>query len=92
MGDDYFSGVTPTYTIDTNSNSDYSITLSSDVTDTVTVTDIGASTDMFSGTYVGPSVTFGEYDDTSRKKLRDDGDLPIDIWAKMYNNGVIDDN
>jgi hypothetical protein len=31
------------------------------------------------------------YIDTKRKKLRDEGELPIDIWAKMYNNGVIDD-
>ena len=80
MGDDYL-GTSATYTITTDSTtSDYSI----DLSDTT-----------LTGTYVGSGIsgiTFGEYEDTSRKKLRDDGDLPIDIWAKMYNNGVIDDN
>lgn len=88
MGDDYL-GTSSTYTITTGSTtSDYSIDLSD-------VTDLGASTTTLTGTYVGSGIsgiTLGEYEDTSRKKLRDDGDLPIDIWAKMYNNGVIDDN
>jgi|14_taG_2_1085336.scaffolds.fasta_scaffold00610_2 hypothetical protein len=90
MGDDYL-GTSSTYTITTDSDisGDYSIDLSD-------VTDLGASTTTLStGTYIGSNlsgITFGEYEDTSRKKLRDEGELPIDIWAKMYNNGVIDDD
>lgn len=26
-----------------------------------------------------------------RIKLRESGKIPIDIWSKLYNNGVIDD-
>ena len=26
-----------------------------------------------------------------RIDVRDNGKIPVDIWAKMYNNGVIDD-
>ena len=29
--------------------------------------------------------------DEKRTSVRDSGELPIDIWAKMYNNGIIDD-
>jgi len=50
--------------------------------------------DTSSPTYNGSTITLDDIDiymDTKRKNLRDEGELPIDIWAKMYNNGVIDD-
>ncbi len=85
MEDDYFSGVTPTVTID--STSDYSIAVSNDVTDTLTI-------NTSSPTYTGSTITLEDFNmpDIKRKNLRDEGELPIDIWAKMYNNGVIDDD
>lgn len=55
--------------------------------DTVTI-------DTSSPTYTGSTITLDDIDvyiDTKRKNLRDEGELPIDIWAKLYNNGVIDD-
>ena len=78
----------------------------SDITldDTVTYTSsesmrIGSSgtvtIDTSSPTYNGSTITLDDIDvciDTKRKNLRDEGELPIDIWAKLYNNGVIDDD
>ena len=29
--------------------------------------------------------------DEKRLGLRDSGEIPIDIWAKLYNNGIVDD-
>jgi len=86
-------------TTDTVTISD--ITLSGD-TDTVTYDSsictptitIDTST-ISSPTYTGSTITLDDIDvyiDTKRKNLRDEGDLPIDIWAKLYNNGVIDDD
>ena len=86
-------------TTDTVTISD--ITLSDD-TDTVTYDSsictptitIDTST-ISSPTYTGSTITLDDIDvyiDTKRKNLRDEGDLPIDIWAKLYNNGVIDDD
>lgn len=70
--------------------------------DTATYTDLSGCTPTMtidtstisSPTYTGSTITLDDIDvyiDTKRKKLRDEGELPIDIWAKMYNNGVIDD-
>ena len=77
----------------------------SDITldDTVTYTSsesmrIGSSgtvtIDTSSPTYNGATITLDDFNmpDIKRKNLRDEGELPIDIWAKMYNNGVIDDD
>jgi hypothetical protein len=52
-----------------------------------------------SGSYVGAS---GSYDcnidwvkidilKSNRSDIKDEGKIPIDIWARMYNNGKIDD-
>ena len=86
-------------TTDTVTISD--ITLSDD-TDTVTYDSsictptitIDTST-ISSPTYTGSTITLDDLDvyiDAKRKNLRDEGELPIDIWAKLYNNGVIDDD
>tara|TARA_B110000503_G_C7109264_1_gene397358 strand:- start:61 stop:327 length:267 start_codon:yes stop_codon:yes gene_type:complete len=29
--------------------------------------------------------------DHNRSLLRDSGEIPLDIWSRMYNNGIIDD-
>ncbi len=59
------------------------------------VSDISLSTISTSTLQNSGTVTIdtdGLFDlDNRRKNLRDEGELPIDIWAKMYNNGVIDD-
>jgi hypothetical protein len=88
-------------TTDTVTISD--ISLDNILDDTVTYTDLSGCTPTMtidtstisSPTYTGSTITLDDgvvYIDTKRKKLRDEGELPIDIWAKMYNNGVIDDD
>ena len=75
------------------------MTISDLTLDTVTYTDSSGCTptvtiDTSSPTYTGSTITLDDIDvyiDTKRKNLRDEGELPIDIWAKLYNNGVIDD-
>ena len=79
------------------------LTVSIPLDDTVTYTSsermrIGSSGTVTIGTssptYNGATITLDDIDvciDTKRKNLRDEGELPIDIWAKLYNNGVIDD-
>jgi len=78
-------------TTDTVTISD--ITLSDN---TVTYVDTSGSTltiDTTSPTYSGSLVSDYSLDITDEKRtsVRDSGELPIDIWAKMYNNGIIDD-
>jgi hypothetical protein len=86
-------------TTDTVTISD--ISLDNILDDTVTYTDLSGCAPTItidtisSPTYTGSTITLDDgvvYIDTKRKKLRDEGELPIDIWAKMYNNGVIDDD
>jgi len=62
-----------TYTIDIN---DYT-------TSTVDISSITAST-ITSDDWV-----FETTRDKKRTALRNSGDIPVDIWAKMYNNRVI---
>ena len=58
----------------------------------VCVSDISLSTSTLQNSGTVTIDTDGLFDlDNRRKNLRDEGELPIDIWAKMYNNGVIDD-
>jgi len=33
-----------------------------------------------------------EITDTKRTSLRDSGTIPLDIWAKMYNNNKLEDD
>ena len=78
-------------TTDTVTISD--ITLSDN---TVTYVDTSGSTltiDTTSPTYSGSLTSDYSLDITDEKRtsVRDSGELPIDIWAKMYNNGIIDD-
>lgn len=40
-------------------------------------------------TLYGTSVDFSI--DHNRSLLRDSGEIPLDIWSRMYNNGIIDD-
>jgi len=56
------------------------------------ISDISLSTSTLQNSGTVTIDTAGLFDfDSRRKNLRDEGELPIDIWAKMYNNGVIDD-
>jgi len=69
------------------------------------INDIGnltISTSSMSDTYTVDtvdlsSITLSGYDisqtdwDENRSQLRDSGQIPVDIWAKLYNNGNIDD-
>lgn len=77
-----------TFTI-TSSANDYDCTV--DVTSDL---DWGTSS-LSTSTYSGSTTTISLDDliitDEKRTSVRDSGELPIDIWAKMYNNGVIDD-
>ena len=49
-------------------------------TDTITISNTGSITGIESMPDVG-----------RRIGLRESGKIPIDIWSKLYNNGVIDD-
>ena len=76
----------------TTSDSNYTVNVDSDLDwGTLDVSSVGTST------YTGSTTTITLDDigswgvDEKRTSVRDGGELPIDIWAKMYNNGVIDD-
>ena len=62
-----------TYTIDIN---DYT-------TSTVNISSITANTT------ISDDWVFETTRDKKRTALRNSGDIPVDIWAKMYNNRVI---
>lgn len=77
-----------------NNKDDYVIDISSDSIDlssvsydptitTVTIDDYIASTFDIS------NWTFETTRDKRRTSLRESGQIPVDIWAKMYNNNVI---
>jgi hypothetical protein len=74
--DDYIIDITTTDTID----------LSSISTSTVTI-DSGASDYNIDWSTLGISIT-----PENRHDVRDEGKIPIDIWAKMFNNGKIEDD
>lgn len=61
-------------------------TISVPITDvsTVTIDDYTADTIDFS------DLVFTTSRDEKRTILRNNGSIPIDIWAKMYNNRVLD--
>jgi hypothetical protein len=71
----------------------------SDIGNLTVTTDTLASTYTIdtSDTIDLSSITLTSYDvgqidwDENRSQLRDSGQIPIDIWAKLYNNGSIDD-
>lgn len=61
-----------------------STTTDSTYTTTVSIDDYTVSSIDLS------DITFGTGEpDDKRVKLRQSGDIPIDIWAKLYNNNVI---
>ena len=80
-----------TFTI-TSSANDYDCTV--DVTSDLDWGSLDTSS-LSTSTYSGSTTTISLDDliitDEKRTSVRDSGELPIDIWAKMYNNGVIDD-
>ena len=76
------------------------ITITTSSTDTTSIVDYDNhspiyTTGSLSTTMSGPTISLGLDDlvitDEKRTSVRDSGEIPIDIWAKMYNNGVIDD-
>ena len=73
------------------------ITITTSSTDTTSIVDYDSYSPIgsLSTTMSGPTISLGLDDlvitDEKRTSVRDSGELPIDIWAKMYNNGVIDD-
>lgn len=85
-----------TITITTSSIDTTSIV---DSTDTTSIVDYDNHSHIYTGslstTMSGPTISLGLDDlvitDEKRTSVRDSGEIPIDIWAKMYNNGVIDD-
>jgi hypothetical protein len=54
-----------------------------DFTDTI---DLSSITDSI-------TITTTDYEEYNQKRMdvRDNGKIPVDIWARMYNNGNIDD-
>ena len=80
-----------TFTITASAN-DYDCTV--DVTSDLDWGSLDTSS-LSTTTYSGSTTTISLDDlvitDEKRTSVRDSGELPIDIWAKMYNNGVIDD-
>ena len=73
------------------------ITITTSSTDTTSIVDYDSYSPIgsLSTTMSGPTISLGLDDlvitDEKRTSVRDSGEIPIDIWAKMYNNGVIDD-
>lgn len=73
---------------------DYTIDIST-VTTTGDISITSGSTTMYD-TYTTDTVDlsgiiFSSTADEKRQRLRDGGEIPVDIWAKLYNNGIIDD-
>ena len=73
---------------------DYTIDIST-VTTTGDISITSGSTTMYD-TYTTDTVDlsgiiFSSVTDEKRQRLRDGGEIPVDIWAKLYNNGIIDD-
>lgn len=81
-----------TFTITSQANDyDCTVNVDSDLDwSTIDISSIGGPT------YTGSTTTISLDDivitDEKRTSVRDSGELPIDIWARMYNNGVIDDD
>lgn len=79
-----------TFTITSQAN-DYDFTVNVDGSLDTTTTDISLIGNNYSGSTTTISLDDLVITDEKRTSVRDNGELPIDIWAKMYNNGVIDD-
>jgi len=64
-----------------------------DDTHTIDINDYTTSTVDISGitatTITSDDWVFESSRDKNRTALRNSGDIPVDIWAKMYNNRVI---
>lgn len=76
-----------TYTIDITTASDSTFDIGTLTVDTVNIDSITGTTDY--------SIDWNNVQITTNKKrtdVRDNGKIPIDIWAKLYNNGVIEDD
>jgi len=78
-----------TFTITSPAN-DYDCTV--DVTSDLDWGISSISTPSYAGSTTAISLDDLIITDEKRTSVRDSGELPIDIWAKMYNNGVIDDD
>jgi hypothetical protein len=70
-------------------------TISSTIGDLSCTSLIDYSTDIldisnFDSTITISTTDYDEYN-IKRKDIRNNGKIPIDIWARMYNNGNIDD-
>ena len=72
---------------------DYTIDITTSTVDTYTVdtVDLSGITLTTSSTDYNLDWANVTLTDENRTTLRDSGQIPIDIWAKMYNNGTIDD-
>lgn len=57
---------------------------------TVNINDYTVDTIDFSGLTISTTPTFTTSRDNKRVLVRDNGKIPVDIWAKMFNNGVME--
>lgn len=83
-----------------NEDNTYTVNINDYVCDTIDISSISPSTitvDTNSHYNSGYSIDWQNVKSLSpeekekRTDVRDNGSIPVDIWAKMYNNGVIDD-
>jgi hypothetical protein len=72
-----------TFNISTSSDSSY-CNISDYIVDTIDISNLAGIT------LTPPDYTTPDYK-TRRLDVRNNGNIPIDIWATLYNNGVIDD-
>lgn len=72
---------------------DYTIDITTSTVDTYTVDTVDLSGITLTTSGSDYNVDWGNVilTDENRTTLRDSGQIPVDIWAKMYNNGTIDD-
>ena len=70
-------------TTSTSMDSTYTVDINDYTVDTVTLSDV--SVDINTGEF-----TFETTRDPKRTVLRESGDIPVDIWAKLYNNSILD--
>lgn len=72
-----------TFNISTSSDSSY-WNISEYTEDTIDISSLAGIT-LTAADYTTPDYK------TKRLDVRNNGNIPIDIWATLYNNGVIDD-
>ena len=68
-------------------NNDESIWTGSE---TITISTSTNINDYICDTIDLDDITFTTSRDTKRVLVRDNGKIPVDIWAKMFNNGVME--